>query len=136
VILTHKFPAAASDILESLGVDGMSSEDSDGDIRGTQRVFHVKALPWRHQDLTRWLHYLDKFPRNPIGSIGMRSYSKLTRQRVMDQNTLSARQPPRGLSEAFFDPSWLAAQPPFTHQRLNISSGQSKLTLIHQTGVL
>jgi hypothetical protein len=106
----------------------MSSEESDGEIGTAQRIFHVKALPWRHPNLTKWLHSLDAFPRNPSGIIGMRSYSKRTRQRTADQKLLSSvRQPPRGLAQALFDPSWLASRSTSARRQLEITCSSSKV---------
>ncbi|KIM24779.1 hypothetical protein M408DRAFT_317077 [Serendipita vermifera MAFF 305830] len=52
----HDLPDRSITLLENLDIDGMSSEESDGEI-GTKRVFKIKSLPWRSG--TKRLYHVD-----------------------------------------------------------------------------
>ena len=48
-------------VLDALGVDGMSSDESDMDPTTNQRRYTVVKPDWRHPDLHSWLGIFDQF---------------------------------------------------------------------------
>jgi hypothetical protein len=93
-------------VIERLGVDGMSSDESDvdTDARGREvTVFYTKRMRWR-----RWIE-------EELAIIdGCHSYakahgrgSKLVERRRNGRNAESSRNPMPNLPEAFYDEEWL-----------------------------
>jgi hypothetical protein len=101
------FPIDAKDAIQALGIDGMSSEDSEGEVGRSDRKFFIKQLPWRHLELTRWLHQLDTLPPPSAQPLGTRSYITRIRTRQKGNSFSLTRRPPKGLSQAYFDLDWL-----------------------------
>ena len=49
------------EVLDALGVDGMSSDESDIDPTTDQRKYTIVKPDWRHPDLHNWLGIVDQF---------------------------------------------------------------------------
>jgi hypothetical protein len=45
-------------VVVQLGVDGMSSDETDKEVDGSH-ILSIKAKKWRNENLTKWLHDLD-----------------------------------------------------------------------------
>lgn len=91
------------EVIERLGVDGMSSDESDIDESTARPVFRVKVMTWR-RDIEAYLKIVDE-QRNdpeifkPQGSLGE------VRHRSA-YNNRSSRRPVSGLPRAFYDDTW------------------------------
>lgn len=98
-----------AEVLERLGRDGMSSEESSDGGGDLGTVYRVKILDWRRRmdqelDLIDRTRFTDRDLFNPQGStprLRMRS----------SVNQFSNRRPVGGLPESFYDQAWLEAQP-------------------------
>ena len=100
----HQVPDCLLENIRKLQVDGMSSEESDGEV-GTQRTFKIKVLPWRSAELTRWLHRVDSMPtKNAHGQILVRRSN--TRKRELSDISSKQRGAPQGLPQVFYNSSW------------------------------
>ncbi|TRM59697.1 hypothetical protein BD626DRAFT_539161 [Schizophyllum amplum] len=100
-------------VLEALGYDGMSDEESDteevtysGGLKVHSRCRNVLVVKWRHPQLRDLLVEVDDTPKRAnqffsklVGSKGLR------RVRVPQQ---SPRDPPKKMARALFDPKYLA----------------------------
>jgi hypothetical protein len=95
-------------LVETLGVDGMSSEESD-DESGMEIRFHVKRLPWR-RDLTKELGLIDEVRMRQEGIFG-RQGSKPVKRIRENVRRVSTRRAARSLPKALYNQEWLEAQP-------------------------
>jgi hypothetical protein len=98
------------DIIERLGVNGMSSEESDVETNaeGLERVvYNVKLLVWR-RDIEEELEIIDKCCQyaKANGTRGTTPHERRRRAR----NRQSNRDPVPGLPEILYDKEWLQKQ--------------------------
>ncbi|PVF91945.1 hypothetical protein CPB86DRAFT_845663 [Serendipita vermifera] len=115
----HKFPEDCIDVVqEDLGVDGMSSEESDGEV-GTVRTFKIKRVPWRSQDLTVWLHRVDALPtKNARNAVLTRRWPP--RKRIISDLDSSRSQTVHKLPVNFYRGDWLTDQDERSRARLDV----------------
>ncbi|CAG8710739.1 13464_t:CDS:2, partial [Acaulospora colombiana] len=99
----YELSPAALETLRLLGVDGMSSEESEGEVGKSDRQYRIKILPWRSTTLTKWLHTLDQLPSNQIPT----SKPRPRRTRIPTELMSENRTPPMCLPTPFFDQNWL-----------------------------
>jgi hypothetical protein len=104
----HYFPEDAVEMVNALDIDGMSSEDSDGEL-GTERKFHIKKLPWRSEDLTAWLHRIDGMPTKNISNHILKSRRYL-RTRFPSDLVTDRRGPVASLPQNLYRREWLEGQ--------------------------
>lgn len=115
----YQLPAAASEVIQALGLEGMSSEESEGEVGSKNRRYFVKMLPWRAPSLTAWLYQLDALPAPSGRGLSSRIYHK--RNRVVGERLSKTRQPPPGMPSTFYCQSWLASRTTTSQVRLMIS---------------
>ena len=91
-------------MLEQLGVDGMSSEESDnnGEI---EVVYRPKVMKWR-RNIDDELGIIDKEHRRLATMHSRRGAKAALRNRSIG-NTVSTRPPVCGLPACFYDENWL-----------------------------
>jgi hypothetical protein len=90
-------------VMDQLGHDGMSSEDSEIEDQ-IDVVLRVHAMPWR-QEMSNELAYIDSQrvrDNNIFGRQGMRPM-----KRIRGQGRESTREPVQGLPLAFYNQTWL-----------------------------
>jgi hypothetical protein len=89
-------------LLEILGPDGMSSDESDADAHGP--ILVAKKVPWR-RDCEQFMEILDDERTN--GGL-FKKCGQLPERRVrrLDAND-SDRKVPKGLPEALYKPEWV-----------------------------
>jgi hypothetical protein len=103
-------------LIETLGVDGMSSDESD--VENEQPVFRVKVLPWRRDVQQYWkiidgCRFTDSGIFSPRGSKGV--------QRIRGVwGPSSTRDPAKGLPRSFYDDSWFG-QKDDSYRRLTLN---------------
>jgi hypothetical protein len=118
----NKQGAGALRILEELGTDGMSSEESDGGGANEKRSFNIKTLPWRNASLTAWLHSIDKLPLvNAEGVVLPRRAN--WRERALSHIVSANRPAPKGLPKAFYNLDWLRRQGVGIEDQLRMKEG-------------
>jgi hypothetical protein len=101
-------PIGTISFVEQLDLDGMSSEESDGEIGG-DREFLIKRLPWRSAQVTAWLHKVDKLPtKNSNNEVLTRraTYRKRIEADIESVN----RRPVPCLPKNMYSQTWLQAQ--------------------------
>ncbi|PIL35884.1 hypothetical protein GSI_01544 [Ganoderma sinense ZZ0214-1] len=104
-------------VLDLLGPDSMSSEDTCDDLPET--VFRVKVLEWRrpmdeHMEIIDKQHVLD---RDLFSQQGSRPG-----KRLRDSTVKSTREPVRRLPQQLYNPDWLKAQNAHQVHTLAVSS--------------
>ncbi|KAG1846347.1 hypothetical protein C8R48DRAFT_779577 [Suillus tomentosus] len=95
-------------IMENLGKDGMSSDESeheDGDVQ----VFRRKSMPWR-ADFSQEMQIIDQ--QRLTGATIFTPRGSKPAKRLRNVNRESSRVPIEGLPRAFYNPSWLTDQRP------------------------
>lgn len=91
-------------LLELLGVDGMSSDDSD--IENEEQIFRVKIMPWR-ADIVNYLDQIDRHRRMDL-SIFTKRGSQGVRRMLGADHHISTRKAKKGLPLPLYDARWLA----------------------------
>ncbi|KAG8767260.1 hypothetical protein FS842_004489 [Serendipita sp. 407] len=114
----HKFPEDSIKMVEGLDIDGMSSEQSEGDV-GSAREFRIKQLPWRSPDLTAFLHRIDKLPTKNGDNKILRQRSN-ERRRVTADLRSTRRLPISGLPVNLYRSEWLQGLSERDQKRLNV----------------
>ena len=92
-------------IVDTLGVDGQSSDESDGDEDG---VYNVKLLHWRNKELVKRLNKMDKV-RKTTNKYG--NHRPGTKQRIRKRRSIRDSQemtwpPPTGKPINFYSVEW------------------------------
>lgn len=101
------------DLLECLGVDGMSSDESDGEETGPDtpgRIFRVRKPVWRAQIVGRWLQAFDSvhLKRRQVAQDKRGCYPRV---RVRSSSAFSSsRSFVAGLPSNAYDQSWMVRQ--------------------------
>lgn len=103
----NQVPSSAIDILSQLGMEGMSTDESEGDVKQRRtRRFLIKKLPWRDPRLTEWLHQIDGLSDAPSKTTGNRS-NKCT-PRMPSALVSDSRPVPKMLPRSFYSLAWLS----------------------------
>jgi hypothetical protein len=89
-------------LLDWLGTDGMSSEDTEV---GIGRSYRVKVLVWRRhmEEYMDWIDGLRSDTAAPFASSGQRPSARVR----YPTNPESTRPPPSGLPQVLYDYDWL-----------------------------
>ena len=91
-------------MLQKLGFEGMSSDDTDNrDL--TQRVYRVRVLDWQ-RNVDRELHVIDRM-RLEGEEVWASQGSKPAPRIRGEGNPSRRRDPPTGLPESFYNATWL-----------------------------
>jgi hypothetical protein len=94
-------------VLEKLGEEGMSSEDSEnGD--GFETTYHPRILPWR-RSMDYELQLVDYEHRRVMKTVARRGAKPAPRKRRAESR-VSTRDPVCGLPVALYNEEWLAKQ--------------------------
>ena len=100
-------------MLERLGVDGMSSDETTEDEDGTKQS-RVLVKDWRSLELTHWLRQFDTIPENE-GSRG-----RQPRFRFYSNKTQCNTKPKKGLPCNAYNTSWKDGLPAYEKAELSI----------------
>jgi hypothetical protein len=109
---------ATIQMIEHLEIDGMSSEDSEGEV-GTHRTFKIKKLPWRSQELTTFLHRVDELPTKNAQN-GILRRRTVHRFRLIKDIESVSRSPVERLCENLYNGEWLKGQDDRNRKRLGV----------------
>ncbi|CAG8605338.1 15219_t:CDS:2 [Acaulospora colombiana] len=103
----HDFPSDSITMVKSLGVDGVSSEESDGESEsGSDRIFKIKRLSWRSPDLTTFLRRIDELPLKKRGKRPLYQ-RRLRRRRVVADINSEGRDAVPSLPSNLYRTEWL-----------------------------
>ena len=113
------------DVVEELGFDGMSSDDTD--IEDYQPIYWARNLPWRWQGVTSILDIIDQ-ERTLPGQGNFEASGSVPRKRIRDGSDVisSDRKAPRGLPERLYDAEWLTSLPHRCLAALSVSKENFK----------
>jgi hypothetical protein len=95
-------------LVETLGKDGMSSDESeheDGDVQ----VFRLKKMSWR-ADVSHEMHIIDQ--QRLAGAANFTPRGSKPAKRFRNTNRESSRKAIEGLPRALYNSLWLNDQPP------------------------
>ena len=107
------------EVVEELGVDGMSSEDS-GDEDDIEPVYRPRIMVWR-RNLDMELKIIDDEYRR-IARMKARRGPRPTPRKRSPANNITTRDPVRGLPFEFYNERWLAKQTDhYVERTLNMS---------------
>jgi hypothetical protein len=99
------------DILDTLGVDGMSSDESSFDPHTGQPTYTIVKPGWRHPDLHNWLKVFDQLHhRNHVNSWSLDKRGAFTHMRAGSHKIHQAVHAPPCLPVNGYDPKWLESR--------------------------
>jgi hypothetical protein len=108
---THEAPIWTwlLNLVETLGPDGMSSEESEVGEDDINSVYRVKVLPWR-RNIERELSLIDS-ERRQAHQVFARSGAMPVRRIRRADNPVSSRRPRKGLPRSLYDDTWIGSVP-------------------------
>ena len=106
-------------VVEKLGEDGMSSDESDTDARTGLPIYRVKNMKWRRK-MAHELEMVDKL-RLQDRHIYSQKGAKPTARFRDDRNSESQRVAPKGLPKRMYSSAWLEGLTPQTRRKLMVS---------------
>jgi hypothetical protein len=107
------------DVLETLGEDGISSDESDIDTRTGTEVYYSKKMPWR-RDVAHEMTIIDR-ERGKDRQIRSRRGAKEVVRVKNGAKGDTRRSAPTGRPKSFYDKEWLRAQSKQNRRALEIS---------------
>jgi hypothetical protein len=101
------------DVLDTLGPDGMSSDESLFDPDTHQMTYAVAKPDWRHPDLHHWLKIFDQLQhRNHINSWSLDKRGAFPHIRLGSQKVHKKAHAPTCLPINAYNPTWLDSREP------------------------
>jgi hypothetical protein len=98
-------------ILDALGPDGMSSDESVVDLDMPKPSYTVIKPDWRHPDLHNWLKLFDQLHhRNHVDSWFTDKRGAFPHIRTGSQKVHKKKHVPAGLPINAYDPKWLESR--------------------------
>jgi len=98
-------------VLDALGVDGMSSDESDVDPTTNQMLYTVVKPDWRHPDLHQWLKIFDQlYHRAHLHHWSNDRRGAFPHMRVGSQKIHKKMHAPPHLPVNAYNPQWLEAR--------------------------
>ena len=92
-------------IMDTLGIDGQSSDESDGDEDG---VYNVKLIHWRNKELVKRLNKADKVRKttNKYGNRRPGTKQRIRKRRSVRDLQETTRPPPTRKPINFYSEEW------------------------------
>ena len=101
------------DILDTLGMNGMSSDESAVDCDVKQITYTVVKPDWQHPDLHNWLKVFDQLHYwNHINSWSLDKRGAFPHIHIGSQRVHKNVHVPKGLPINAYDPRWLEGREP------------------------
>jgi hypothetical protein len=98
-------------ILDTLGVDGMSSDESAVDPDTNRMTYTIIKPSWRHPDMHNWLKVFDQLHhRNHINSWSIDKRGAFAHIRAGSQKVHQTVHAPPHLPVNAYDPKWLESR--------------------------
>jgi len=116
-------------LLERLGEDGMSSEESDIDMQTGMEVYYTRRMPWR-RGVNREMKLIDDQRFKDKQVYTRKGTKPATRVRNGAKGD-TRRFTPKGLPKSFYDKEWLTAQRKTDRRDLHISEEKFNWMVIH-----
>ncbi|OCH84869.1 hypothetical protein OBBRIDRAFT_690169, partial [Obba rivulosa] len=103
--LEHESLKPHAQMLLRLGIDGMSSDESERE--GNKIHYNVLLKPWRNPQVTTWLRLFDAaYHKSRINSVGSNTRGAFPHIRKVGQRLSTSRAVP-GLPRNTYHPDWL-----------------------------
>ncbi|KAI0367548.1 hypothetical protein BV20DRAFT_1037610 [Pilatotrama ljubarskyi] len=102
-------------MLEQLGIDGMSSDESDEDSNGC-KLFRILAKSWRPDRVTAWLRGFDAV--DALTRDAQSSRGNQPRRRAVSSKVDDSRAAVKGLPKNAYNPVWYAKLGDFVREAL------------------
>ena len=114
-------------IVDTLGIDGQSSDESDGDEEG---VYNVKLIHWRNKKLVKRLNKVDGVRRttNKYGNRRPGTKRRIRKRRSVRDSRETTRPPPTGKPINFYSEEWYMSLTTQQKRDLNAESEMAFLT--------
>jgi hypothetical protein len=125
----HGFPEESIRLVQTLDIDGMSSEESDGEI-GTRRTYRIKQLPWRSKIMTNWLHRIDELPTKNRQNAIIRRMDH--RKRVHSDAVSETRTPICGLPINLYSSTWYKSRNERFIKKLSVKQAEFLLPKVDE----
>ncbi|KJA13546.1 hypothetical protein HYPSUDRAFT_59840 [Hypholoma sublateritium FD-334 SS-4] len=109
-------------LLEKLGKEGMSSEESEVEEGSARAVYYVKKMPWRKTDATKHVRFIDKQRDSANGMYARKGNQPVPRIVAGDRGGLSRRPAPPGRPRTLYEEEWLKKQHPSNLTELQVSN--------------
>ncbi|KAI6146475.1 hypothetical protein BKA82DRAFT_4160710 [Pisolithus tinctorius] len=125
----------AVDIVQQLGVDGMSSDESEHEGHGGEATYYALHKDWRSRHITTWLQLLDslhlwlRYRREWQAMVGAWPHFRTTSLKV------SNCPPVPQLPTNFYCANWYAAQNDFSRERLQAHPAAPSLEIPRQVAM-
>jgi len=111
--IAEKFANKHLGILDSLGRDGMSSDESVVDLDTHQTVYIVTKPEWRHPNLHNWLKYFDQLHhRKHIEGWSIDKRGAFPHIRTLSRKVHKMSHGPPALPINAYDRRWLESKEP------------------------
>jgi hypothetical protein len=117
------------DLLDHLGEDGMSSEESDIDARTGMEFYYVKEMTWR-RDVQYEMTVIDNERHKEKQLFTKKGAKPMSRIRNGAKGG-TRRSAPKGLSKTLYFKDWLAELSAAGQRSLEISDDKFKWMVIH-----
>lgn len=114
----HTFPQDTIEVVEQLDIDGMSSEESEGEV-GVNRSYKIKRLPWRSHELGTWLKRVDAMPMKNMQNDVLSKRCNY-RQRIPSDKESQRRGPVNRLPTNMYNAEWIRDQGDRAVMRLGV----------------
>jgi hypothetical protein len=95
-------------VIETLGRDGMSSEESESESSGTEVTYRPRTMKWR-RPIEDELRLIDDEHRRLRSTQSRRGAKLVTRSRRLNR-VVSTREPLPGLPRSFYNIDWLVTK--------------------------
>ncbi|KAL4061726.1 hypothetical protein J3A83DRAFT_4101178 [Scleroderma citrinum] len=116
-------------VVQSLGLDGMSSDESDHEGHQGEATYHILDKPWRSRRITAWLRMLDslhlclRYTGKWQATAGAWPHYRTT---SLNEST---RSPVKTLPADFYSRDWYQAQNDFAKRQLKAAKSQVSLEI-------
>lgn len=127
--LKYEFQLNAVKVVKMLGVDGMSSDESDHESGEGEATYFASCKHWRSAEVTQYLHTLDAWHlRERYGGRFQATSGAWPHFRSPDPK-ISEREPVNKLPRNFYNAAWWKGISAFEKGNIDCSEGTSNLRL-------
>jgi hypothetical protein len=121
---------AAREAVDAVGVDGMSGEETDGNISGRQKQLAQVPVRWINSELSHLFHNIDSWKSaiTDEGFVNARGNRPFTRSPTIKEPV--SRKVTKGLLRNWYDDTWYKSQSDAQKRRLNPTSVRPIPTLV------
>ncbi|KAF7967372.1 hypothetical protein HWV62_34459 [Athelia sp. TMB] len=128
--LTSQFGVDAQQVVQNLGMDGMSSDESDHETGAGEATYFLTSKKWRAVEVTQYLHDLDAWHLyERYGHQYQASAGAWPHFRSPDQQQISTREPVNQLPSNFYNLAWWKNITTFERGVVNPSKAKFNLHL-------